>query len=91
MKQPREFDKDGYHIEITGPAGRCQVWINGQPMIGLEYFKSLRAARNAAFGPHGYTKRHPLAQASDDHAAASAEASSSRPAGVNHAPRSHIP
>lgn len=60
--QPREFLKDGYRVEIIGPAKRCQVWVNGSPVLGLHYFGSLRAARTAAFGPQGWTKRHPIAK-----------------------------
>lgn len=59
-KQPREFQRDGYRIEIIGPSTRCTVWINGRQVLGERHFSSLRAARGAAFGPNGYTKRHPI-------------------------------
>jgi hypothetical protein len=55
---PRRFQKDGYDIEITGPTNRCRVWINGKPALGEQTFTSLQAARLAAFGPYGWTKRH---------------------------------
>jgi hypothetical protein len=58
--QPREFTKDGYRVEIIGPTNRCLVWVNGAAVLGYRPFSSLRDARNAAFGPNGWTKRHPL-------------------------------
>ena len=55
-KKPREFEHQGAKVELIGHRTKVQVWVEGQPVTGLHYYKSIRSARAAALS---YITRHP--------------------------------